>query len=403
MFSESGRHLPQVPGDLYGEEALQELDEKAQRLRSQQYSTRGIPHQYNRRVGPRGQQPHRSRQPRALPQDPNSPPTDSNVPPGVSGGYGSDCSETSMSVTSTQSERPRGRNTQEYQNSLDPAPDEMMEMMEQDGTMSDSAVGAMGSGGATSARAKQQQEEKRKKSLMTRLIPGRQNQQNASDAKRTGFNRSEEVGVPNTLSPQSSLEIVRQASKESTDSDNWFPIHPEGPLGEFVSDLGPGQVVGRQVLASPCLGEIQIGLVDKRGTLEIEIVRARNLVIKPAGKNAPAPYVKVYLMDGKVCCAKAKTNISRKTTEPLFQQQLQFTEPYQNRMLQITVWGDFGQMKRKTFMGIAQIRLDKLNLGAPVIGWYKLFHSNSLIGTVSPARKDSQNSLPENQVNAVNQ
>lgn len=349
--------------------------------------------------------PRRSRQ-RTLPMDPNSPPTDPNLPPGVSGGYASDGSETSMSITSTQSEKPaRGQRTSQegYQNSLDPAPDEMMEMQDYEGTMSDSALGA-NIQTSTSARQKQQQEEKRKKSLMTRLIPGRQGQQGGAEGKRMGFNRSEEVGVPeNFLSPQNSLDLPRQASKESSDSsDNWFPIHPEGPLGEFVSDLGPGQVVGRQVLASPCLGEIQIGLADKRGTLEIEIVRARNLSVKQASKANPAPYVKVYLMDGKICVAKAKTNISRKTTEPLFQQQLQFSEPYQNRMLQITVWGEYGQMKRKCFMGIAQIRLDKLNLSTPVIGWYKLYHSSSLIGTGSPARKDSQNSLPESSVNAVN-
>ncbi len=54
-----------------------------------------------------------------------------------------------------------------------------------------------------------------------------------------------------------------------------------------MEDLGPGQVVGRQVLASPCLGEIQIGLADKRGTLELEIVRGRNLAFKQAAKNSP--------------------------------------------------------------------------------------------------------------------
>ncbi len=49
------------------------------------------------------------------------------------------------------------------------------------GTMSDSAVGVSASGQPTSASARaKQQEEKRKKSLMTRLIPGRQNQQNTA-------------------------------------------------------------------------------------------------------------------------------------------------------------------------------------------------------------------------------
>ena len=183
---------------------------------------------------------------------------------------------------------------------------------------------------------------------------------------------------------------------------SWLPVVPEGPLGDFVSDLGPGQVVGRQVLASPCLGEIQLGVMEKRSGLEVEIVRARNLALKPGARVAPAPYVKVYLMDAKVCVAKAKTNMSRRTTQPLFQQALLFNEPHQGRMLQVTVWGDYGRMERKVFMGIAQIRLDSLTFtSGPVIGWYKLYHSSSLVGTSSPARKDSQNSIPDAVANSA--
>ena len=54
----------------------------------------------------------------------------------------------------------------------------------------------------------------------------------------------------------------------------------ERPFAEFIEGLGAGQVVGRQVLASPCHGEIQIGLRDQQGLLEVEIVRARNLLQK---------------------------------------------------------------------------------------------------------------------------
>ncbi|VDK35526.1 unnamed protein product [Anisakis simplex] len=64
-------------------------------------------------------------------------------------------------------------------------------------------------------------------------------------------------------------------------------------------------------------------------------------------------------------------------------------------MLQITVLGDYGRMERKSFMGVAQIRLDDLELSVePLIGWYKLYHSSSLAGT-GPIRKDSESSLVE--------
>ena len=78
-------------------------------------------------------------------------------------------------------------------------------------------------------------------------------------------------------------------------------------LHEFISGLGPGQLVGRQVLGSPVLGDIQLSLVDKRGNLEVEVIRARGLQSKPGSKILPAPWVKVYLVSGKKCLAKAKT------------------------------------------------------------------------------------------------
>ncbi|VDO20089.1 unnamed protein product [Haemonchus placei] len=236
----------------------------------------------------------------------------------------------------------------------------------------------------------------RKKSIMTRFIPGKSG---TTEGKRTGFLRSEEVGIPGNMSAadrlQQQQQFVKQTSKESTDStsDNWLPVLPDGPLGTFVDNLGPGQVVGRQVLASPLLGEIQIGIMAGRAGIDVEIIRAKNLAVKPGVKISPAPYVKVYLMEGKTCVAKAKTNPVRKTTAPLFQQHLIFNDNPKRKMLQITVLGDYGRMERKTFMGIALIRLDDLRLGSePIIGWYKLYHSSSLAGT-GPVRKDSETSL----------
>lgn len=167
----------------------------------------------------------------------------------------------------------------------------------------------------------------------------------------------------------------------------------DGPLGTFVDNLGPGQVVGRQVLASPVLGEIQIALMAGRSGIDVEIIKAKNLVVKPGVKVCPAPYVKVYLMEGKQCVAKAKTNAATKTTSPLFQQHLIFNDSPKKKTLQVTVLGDYGRMERKVFMGISQIRLEDLELGSqPLIGWYKLFHSSSLAGT-GPVRKDSDVSV----------
>ncbi len=57
-----------------------------------------------------------------------------------------------------------------------------------------------------------------------------------------------------------------------------------GHITDFIEGLGPGQLVGRQVLASPSLGDIQLSLCDRKGNLEVEVIRARSLKAKTGSK-----------------------------------------------------------------------------------------------------------------------
>ncbi|XP_047200129.1 regulating synaptic membrane exocytosis protein 2 isoform X15 [Hippoglossus stenolepis] len=147
----------------------------------------------------------------------------------------------------------------------------------------------------------------------------------------------------------------------------------------FLEGLGPAQLAGRQTLATPPMGDIQIGMVFRKERLDVEVIRARGLVGKQGNKNTPAPYVKVYLMDNGKCVLKRRTRLARKTLDPLYQQQLQFEENPEGKVLQIIVWGDYGRMDHKSFMGAAQILLDDLDLSNMVIGWFKLFPATSLV------------------------
>ena len=45
---------------------------------------------------------------------------------------------------------------------------------------------------------------------------------------------------------------------------------------------------------------------------------------------------------------------------------------------QITVYGEYGRMERRVFMGVSQIVLSHLDLSTMVIGWYKLYTQASL-------------------------
>ncbi|KAM3932056.1 regulating synaptic membrane exocytosis protein 1 isoform 14-T14 [Leptodactylus fuscus] len=237
-------------------------------------------------------------------------------------------------------------------------------------------------------------------------VPVRSNsvEQDSGNKKfKSTIQRSTETG----MAAEMRSRMVRQPSRESTDgsinsySSEGNLIFPGVRLGvdsqfsDFLDGLGPAQLVGRQTLATPAMGDIQIGMVDKKGQLEVEVIRARGLIQKPGSKSTPAPYVKVYLLENGACIAKKKTRIARKTLDPLYQQTLVFEESPHGKVLQVIVWGDYGRMDHKCFMGVAQILLEELDLSSVVIGWYKLFPPSSLVDpTMTPlTRRASQSSL----------
>ncbi|XP_060545178.1 regulating synaptic membrane exocytosis protein 1 isoform X35 [Pantherophis guttatus] len=232
---------------------------------------------------------------------------------------------------------------------------------------------------------------------------GSTEQETGNKKLKSTIQRSTETG----MAAEMRSRMVRQPSRESTDgsinsySSEGNLIFPGVRLGadsqfsDFLDGLGPAQLVGRQTLATPAIGDIQIGMVDKKGQLEVEVIRARGLIQKPGSKSTPAPYVKVYLLENGACVAKKKTRIARKTLDPLYQQTLVFDENSHNKVLQVIVWGDYGRMDHKCFMGVAQILLEELDLSSVVIGWYKLFPPSSLVDpTLTPlTRRASQSSL----------
>lgn len=61
----------------------------------------------------------------------------------------------------------------------------------------------------------------------------------------------------------------------------------DGQLSEFIEGLGPGQLVGRQVLAAPALGDIQLSMCDRKNKLEVEVIRARGLQCKTGARILP--------------------------------------------------------------------------------------------------------------------
>ncbi|XP_054636265.1 regulating synaptic membrane exocytosis protein 3 isoform X17 [Dunckerocampus dactyliophorus] len=273
-----------------------------------------------------------------------------------------------------------------------------------DGSQSDTALGTVGGGS-----------KKRRSSLSARVVAIVGNRRSRSTSQISGpeaktkkekgapIQRSTETGMAVELTRNMSRQPSRESNNGSMNSYNSegnliFPgvnLGASSQLSDFLDGLGPAQLVGRQTLATPAIGDIQIGMMEKKGQLEVEVIRARGLVQKPGSKSLPAPYVKVYLLNNGAYVAKKKTKIARKTLDPLYQQALLFEESPQGKVLQVIVWGDYGRMDHKSFMGVAQILLEELDLSSTVIGWYKLFPPSSLVDPTlaSLTRRASQSSL----------
>ncbi|XP_062243028.1 regulating synaptic membrane exocytosis protein 1 isoform X4 [Platichthys flesus] len=317
----------------------------------------------------------------------------------------------STSYMSIQSERPGGRLSRQMRSSMgrnmlksSSVSGEIYTQERTDGSQSDTALGTVGGGS-----------KKRRSSLSARVVAIVGNRRSRSTSQINGpegkskkekgapIQRSTETGMAVELTRNMSRQPSRESNNGSMNSCNsegnlifsGVNLGASSQFSDFLDGLGPAQLVGRQTLATPAIGDIQIGMMEKKSQLEVEVIRARGLVQKPGSKSLPAPYVKVYLLNNGAYVAKKKTKIARKTLDPLYQQALLFEESPQGKVLQVIVWGDYGRMDHKSFMGVAQILLEELDLSSTVIGWYKLFPPSSLVDPTlaSLTRRTSQSSL----------
>ncbi|XP_038568100.1 regulating synaptic membrane exocytosis protein 2 isoform X12 [Micropterus salmoides] len=417
MSSRRGRQLPQLPPT--GKDRSMDMEERTRqmKLKMNKYkqgagSDSRLEQDYHKRSGrdPRGSDNLSAKS------------SDSDVSDVSAVSRTSSASRfSSTSYMSVQSERPQGnRKIRDFASKMKnrqmgssggmnmtkstSVSGDMCNLEKTDGSQSDTAVGTVGTDDKkrrSSIGAKMQaMVGMSRKSRSTSQL----SQTEAGGKKlRSTIQRSTETG----LAVEMRSRMTRQASRESTDGSMnsyssegnlIFPgvrLSSDAQFSDFLDGLGPAQLVGRQTLATPPMGDIQIGMVEKKGALEVEVIRARGLVGKQSSKALPAPYVKVYLLENGVCIAKKKTKVARKTLDPLYQQQLPFEESPGGKVLQVIVWGDYGRMDHKSFMGAVQILLDELDLSNMVIGWFKLFPPSSLVDpTLAPlTRRASQSSL----------
>ncbi|MEQ2245289.1 Regulating synaptic membrane exocytosis protein 1, partial [Ilyodon furcidens] len=165
-----------------------------------------------------------------------------------------------------------------------------------DGSQSDTALGTV-SGGS----------KKRRSSISARVVAivGKHRSRSTSQIGGPEGKNKREKGIPIQRSTETGMAVElsrnmsRQPSRESNNG-SMNSCNSEGNLifsgvnlgassqfSDFLDGLGPAQLVGRQTLATPAIGDIQIGMIEKKGQLEVEVIRARGLVQKPGSKSLP--------------------------------------------------------------------------------------------------------------------
>ncbi|XP_042559364.1 regulating synaptic membrane exocytosis protein 1 isoform X3 [Clupea harengus] len=403
-----GRQLPQLPAKSSSIEQALAVEERARQLQMKVHSFRPSS------SGPQQETELKAkremwRQQRGGSDNVSGRSSDSELSDASAISHASSASRlSSASYMSVQSERPRGGRMRQVRGSgsqnmmkSTSVSGEIYTPERTDGSQSDTALGTVGGSG-----------KKRRSSLSARVVSIVGNRRSrstsqisATDKKSKGvpIQRSQETGMavelPRNMSRQPSRESTNGSMASCNSEGNLIfsgvRLGADSQFSDFLDGLGPAQLVGRQTLATPAIGDIQIGMTDKKGQLEVEVIRARGLIQKPGSKSLPAPYVKVYLLDNGAYVAKKKTKIARKTLDPLYQQALLFEESPKGKVLQVIVWGDYGRMDHKSFMGVAQILLEELDLSSTVIDWYKLFPPSSLVDPTlaSMTRRASQTSL----------
>ncbi|KAL7668532.1 hypothetical protein ACOME3_009230 [Neoechinorhynchus agilis] len=244
--------------------------------------------------------------------------------------------------------------------------------------------------------------------------------------RRSGFLRSEEIGVHDLLksryasstdaSPSNPANLstetpdrMRMPRPQSSFWSGGLKLPHERAFAAFVEGLGMGQLVGRQVLGSACLGEILLHLRIYEGFLQVKVEKCKNLTygsdLSCSKSLLPACYVKLIIykdLSGmnagdsiinhekdspfgtrtSKSIEKVRTTLSQRSLNPVFDEILTFGDTYRRHILQVLVIGERGKLDRKLFMGTVQIDMSQLQLwaGAPWMSdWYKLFSSSSVL------------------------
>ncbi|CAL7945714.1 unnamed protein product [Xylocopa violacea] len=166
-------------------------------------------------------------------------------------------------------------------------------------------------------------------------------------------------------------------NSESDEEDKWSqPTRNENGVD---AKLGRGQVPpkGFKMIAGAQNGEVKLGFCLSKGTLEVEVICARDIC--PGEREEPDTYVKTYLRDGDRWLQKRKTRVIRHSRNPQYRQTIKYSScDVLGRNLLVMLWEKKQAFESNQGLGGAEVSLDLLPLTRLTVDWYPLFPIHTL-------------------------
>ncbi|XP_076751785.1 regulating synaptic membrane exocytosis protein fife isoform X2 [Xylocopa sonorina] len=166
-------------------------------------------------------------------------------------------------------------------------------------------------------------------------------------------------------------------NSESDEEDKWSqPTRNENGVD---AKLGRGQVPpkGFKMIAGAQNGEVKLGFCLSKGTLEVEVICARDIC--PGEREEPDTYVKTYLRDGDRWLQKRKTRVIRHSRNPQYRQTIKYSScDVLGRNLLVMLWEKKQAFESNQGLGGAEVSLDLLPLAQLTVDWYPLFPIHTL-------------------------
>ncbi|XP_011301029.1 regulating synaptic membrane exocytosis protein 1 isoform X2 [Fopius arisanus] len=195
------------------------------------------------------------------------------------------------------------------------------------------------------------------------------------DERRDSINRGERKdSVGQTM--MGFPERFYDRNSESDEDDKWSESKKENGVD---IKLGPGQVAPKGFKHTGAMGngEVQLALFLSKGTLEVEVIAARDVC--PGEREEPDTYVKTYLRDGERWLHKRKTRVVRHSRNPQYRQTLKYGScDALGRNILVMLWEKKQGFESNQGLGGAEVNLEQLSLTKLSVGWYPLFPIHTL-------------------------